>query len=116
VREEYDETFIGTGKAPVTLYTTAYVIKYSSETPLAALRGELADLVREQAAEARALGAGRRRGGALGAEALDGADAEFIPARPAHGRRGIDGRHQRRSSRVLVNICLAVCIAVTLAS
>ena len=44
VREEYEGTFIGTGKAPVTLYTTAYVIKYSSETPLAALRGELARL------------------------------------------------------------------------
>lgn len=44
VREEYDEAFIGTGKAPVTLYTTAYVIKYSGETPLATLRGELARL------------------------------------------------------------------------
>lgn len=44
VREEYEETFIGTGKAPVTPYTTAYVIKYSGETPLAQLRGELARL------------------------------------------------------------------------
>jgi TorA maturation chaperone TorD len=44
VREEYETVFIGTGKAPVTPYTTAYVIKYSGETPLAALRGELARL------------------------------------------------------------------------
>jgi TorA maturation chaperone TorD len=44
VREEYEDVFIGTGKAPVTPYTTAYVIKYSSETPLAELRGELARL------------------------------------------------------------------------
>lgn len=44
VREEYEASFIGTGKAPVTLYTTAYTIRYSSEVPLAALRGELARL------------------------------------------------------------------------
>lgn len=44
VREEYEGAFIGTGKAPVTLYTTAYTIKYSSEAPLAELRGELAKL------------------------------------------------------------------------
>jgi len=44
VREEYETAFIGTGKAPVTLYTTAYAIRYSSETPLAELRGELARL------------------------------------------------------------------------
>jgi TorA maturation chaperone TorD len=44
VREEYESAFIGTGKAPVTLYTTAYVIKYSTEAPLAELRGELAQL------------------------------------------------------------------------
>ena len=53
VREEYETAFIGTGKAPVTLYTTAYVIKYSSETPLAELRGELARLGLAQRAEAR---------------------------------------------------------------
>ena len=41
VREEYETAFIGTGKAPVTLYTTAYAIKYSNEVPLAELRGEL---------------------------------------------------------------------------
>lgn len=44
VREEYDTAFIGTGKAPVTLYTCAYSIKYSNEAPLAQLRGELARL------------------------------------------------------------------------
>lgn len=44
VREEYDTVFVGTGKAPVTLYTSAYSIKYSNEAPLAALRGELAEL------------------------------------------------------------------------
>jgi TorA maturation chaperone TorD len=42
VREEYDAAFIGTGKAPVTLYTCAYTIQYSNEAPLAELRGELA--------------------------------------------------------------------------
>jgi TorA maturation chaperone TorD len=44
VREEYEASFIGTGKAPVTLYTTAYTIRYSSEVPLAELRGELGRL------------------------------------------------------------------------
>jgi TorA maturation chaperone TorD len=44
VREEYETAFIGTGKAPVTLYTTTYSIRYSNETPLADLRGELAGL------------------------------------------------------------------------
>jgi len=43
-REEYDGLFIGTGKAPVTLYTCAYSIRYASEAPLAQLRGELAAL------------------------------------------------------------------------
>ena len=52
VREEYDAVFVGTGKAPVTLYTSAYSIKYSNEAPLAALRGELAELgLRGEAAE-----------------------------------------------------------------
>ena len=41
--------YFGTGKAPVTLYTCAYSIRYASEAPLAVLRGELA-----------ALGLGRR--------------------------------------------------------
>ena len=44
VREEYETVFIGTGKAPVTLYSTAYTIRYSSDAPLAELRGELARL------------------------------------------------------------------------
>jgi TorA maturation chaperone TorD len=44
VREEYETAFIGTGKAPVTLYTTAYSIRHPSEAPLAGLRGELAKL------------------------------------------------------------------------
>jgi TorA maturation chaperone TorD len=44
VREEYETSFVGTGKAPVTLYTTAYALRYSSEVPLAELRGELARL------------------------------------------------------------------------
>jgi TorA maturation chaperone TorD len=51
VREEYENAFVGTGKAPVTLYTAAYTIRYSNEAPLVALRGELA-----------ALGLGRREG------------------------------------------------------
>ena len=44
VREEYEETFVGTGKAPVTLYAGAYSARYTNEVPLAALRGELAAL------------------------------------------------------------------------
>jgi len=51
VHQEYDDVFVGTGKAPVTLYTTAYSIRYASETPLAKLRGDLT-----------ALGLGRREG------------------------------------------------------
>ena len=44
VREEYDATFIGVGKAPVTLYTSAYSVRYTNETPLAELRGVLAGM------------------------------------------------------------------------
>jgi len=44
LRDEYDTTFIGTGKAPITLYTCAYSIRYSNETPLAHLRAKLAEL------------------------------------------------------------------------
>jgi TorA maturation chaperone TorD len=44
VREEYDTVLVGTGKAPVTLYTCAYSIKYSNEAPLVDLRAELAAL------------------------------------------------------------------------
>jgi TorA maturation chaperone TorD len=51
VREEYENAFVGTGKAPITLYTAAYTIRYSNEAPLVALRSELA-----------ALGLGRREG------------------------------------------------------
>jgi TorA maturation chaperone TorD len=44
VREEYETAFIGTGKAPVTLYSGAYSARFTNEVPLAALRGELAAL------------------------------------------------------------------------
>lgn len=49
VRFEYDSMFIGTGKADVTLYSTAYLkgITHNgagAEKQLAVLRGELADL------------------------------------------------------------------------
>src|SRR5690349_9372804 len=44
LRDEYETTFVGTGKAPITLYTSAYSIKYSNEAPLAQLRGALAEL------------------------------------------------------------------------
>src|SRR3954451_15745396 len=67
----------------------------------------------EQRAEARA----RAAGGAPGGRGLvDGADRADVPLRAAdrHGR--IDRSHQRRRSRVLVNICLVACMAVTLAS
>jgi TorA maturation chaperone TorD len=53
VREEYETAFIGTGKAPVTLYTSAYTIRYSSEVPLAELRAELATLGLARRAEVR---------------------------------------------------------------
>lgn len=42
VREEHETVFIGTGKAAVTLYMTAYTIRYASESPLADLREDLA--------------------------------------------------------------------------
>lgn len=51
LRDEYETTFVGTGRAPVTLYASAYSIKYTNEVPLARLRAELA-----------ALGLGRRAG------------------------------------------------------
>ena len=44
VRAEYETAFVGTGKAPITLYTSAYSMKYTNETPLVVLRGELATL------------------------------------------------------------------------
>ena len=51
VRDEYESRFVGTGKAPVTLYTSAYTVRFTNEVPLATLRGELA-----------ALGLGRQEG------------------------------------------------------
>lgn len=54
VRAEYDDAFVGTGKAPITLYACAYSLRYTNETPLAALRADLAALGlarREQAGE-----------------------------------------------------------------
>lgn len=44
VREEYETAFVGTGKSPITLYTSAYTIRYTNESPLVALRAELAAL------------------------------------------------------------------------
>lgn len=44
VRDEYDAVFVGTGKAPVTLYSGAYSARHSNDVPLATLRGELAAL------------------------------------------------------------------------
>ena len=52
LREEFDAAFIGTGRAPVTLYASAYSIRYSNEAPLAELRGELAALGLARRAEA----------------------------------------------------------------
>jgi TorA maturation chaperone TorD len=42
VENEYTELFIGTGKAAVTPYLSHYVVKYSTENPLVALRQQLA--------------------------------------------------------------------------
>ena len=44
LREEYETAFVGTGRAPITLYATAYSIQYTNDVPLAALRGELTRL------------------------------------------------------------------------
>jgi TorA maturation chaperone TorD len=44
LRDEFETTFVGTGKAPITLYASAYSLRYSNETPLAHLRSELAAL------------------------------------------------------------------------
>lgn len=41
VTEEYETVFVGTGKAPITLYASAYLIRYTNEAPLARLRGQL---------------------------------------------------------------------------
>lgn len=42
VREEFERVFVGTGKAEVTLYTGAYTGRSTLDSPLVALRGELA--------------------------------------------------------------------------
>jgi TorA maturation chaperone TorD len=44
VQEEYDAAFIGVGKADITLYTSAYSVRFSNETPLVELRRDLAQL------------------------------------------------------------------------
>ena len=44
LRDEFETTFVGAGKAPITLYASAYSIRYSNETPLAHLRSDLARL------------------------------------------------------------------------
>jgi TorA maturation chaperone TorD len=44
IKLEFDTAFVGTGKAPVTLYACAYSIRYTNEAPLVQLRGELARL------------------------------------------------------------------------
>jgi TorA maturation chaperone TorD len=42
VRDEYESTFVSVGKAPITLYTSAYSVRFTNEAPLVALRSELA--------------------------------------------------------------------------
>lgn len=44
LREAYEIAFIGTGRSPVTLYTTAYTLRSASEVPLVALRADLLEL------------------------------------------------------------------------
>lgn len=44
VRVEYEQTFIGVGKAEVMLYGSFYLAGFLNEKPLAELRGELASL------------------------------------------------------------------------
>jgi len=44
IKLEFDTAFVGTGKAPITLYACAYSIRYTNEAPLAQLRGVLAAL------------------------------------------------------------------------
>ena len=44
VQEEYDAAFIGVGKAPITLYTSAYSVRYTNEAPLADLRRDLSGM------------------------------------------------------------------------
>jgi TorA maturation chaperone TorD len=44
IRDEYDTVFVGTGKSPVTLYVSAYSLKYSNDVPLVALKADLTAL------------------------------------------------------------------------
>lgn len=44
VREEYENAFVTAGRAPVTLYTSAYSVRYGNDMPLAELRTELASM------------------------------------------------------------------------
>jgi TorA maturation chaperone TorD len=44
VREEYETVFVGVGKAPITLYTSAYSLRYTNDAPLAQLRDQLSAL------------------------------------------------------------------------
>jgi len=44
VRSEYEQTFIGVGKAEVMLYGSFYLSGFLNEKPLAELRGDLAEL------------------------------------------------------------------------
>jgi len=41
VRDEFETAFVGTGRAPITLYAGAYSARYTNEIPLAELRDEL---------------------------------------------------------------------------
>lgn len=50
VREEYEQLFIGTGKAEVMLYGSYYLSGFLMEKPLAALRADLAELGLERVA------------------------------------------------------------------
>jgi TorA maturation chaperone TorD len=44
LREAYDDTFIGTGRSPVSLYATAYTVRFATDAPLVSLRAELSAL------------------------------------------------------------------------
>jgi len=44
VRAEYDDAFVGTGKAAITLYVSGYLVETARERVLVALRDELAEL------------------------------------------------------------------------
>jgi TorA maturation chaperone TorD len=52
VRIEYDEIFVGAGKAPVTLYASHYLTETTHDAVLVALRDELVELGLARASEA----------------------------------------------------------------